>query len=51
VVAAATFFDYRGVMSRILPDAARPGRFDATVAAGRALALIRGLLLLRLART
>jgi hypothetical protein len=38
-------------MSRILPDASRPGRFAAT-ATGRALALIRGLpLLLRLART
>jgi hypothetical protein len=38
-------------MSRVLPDAPRPGRFAATAAAGRALALIRGLLLLRLART
>jgi hypothetical protein len=51
VVAAAALLDYRWVMSRILPDAARPGRFDATAADGRALALIRGLLLLRLART
>jgi hypothetical protein len=50
-VAAGAFFDYRGVMSRTLHDASRPGRFDATAAAGRALALIRGLLLLRLART
>jgi len=52
VVAAAAVFDYRAWMSRILPDAPRPGRFAATAAAGRAPALIGGLpLLLRLART
>jgi hypothetical protein len=39
-------------MSSFSLAAPRPGRFDATAAAGRALALIRGLLLLlRLART
>jgi len=51
VVAATAFLDYRYLMSRILPNASRPGRFDATAAAGRALALIRSLLLLRFART